>query len=47
MPEPVVDRFREGEETIASEHHNVTVVFADILGVDELQAEMAPPSSWH
>lgn len=42
MPEPVVDRFREGEETIASEHHNVTVVFADILGVDELQAEMAP-----
>ncbi|MFN8090350.1 MAG: adenylate/guanylate cyclase domain-containing protein, partial [Mycobacterium sp.] len=42
MPEPVVDRFREGEETIASEHHNVTVVFADILGVDELQAQMAP-----
>lgn len=42
MPEPVVDRFRDGEKTIASEHHNVTVVFADILGIDELQAEMAP-----
>lgn len=45
MPEPVADRFRDGEATIASEHHNVTVVFADFVGMDELQAEMAPAES--
>lgn len=41
MPEPVVERFRQGEETIASEHHNVTVIFADLIGLDRLQAEMS------
>jgi class 3 adenylate cyclase len=40
MPEPVVDRYREGEETIAAEHHNVTVVFADIIGLDQLQVNL-------
>lgn len=42
MPETVVERFRQGEETIATEHHNVTVIFADLLGIDRLQAEMSP-----
>ncbi|BBX07894.1 adenylate/guanylate cyclase domain-containing protein [Mycolicibacterium aichiense] len=42
MPDAVVERFRQGEETIASEHHNVTVIFADLLGIDRLQAEMSP-----
>jgi class 3 adenylate cyclase len=42
MPEPVIERFRQGEETIASEHHNVTVIFADLIGVDRLQSEMSP-----
>ena len=32
MPEPVVQRYREGEETIAQDHQNVTVIFADIVG---------------
>jgi class 3 adenylate cyclase len=36
MPEPVVQRYREGEETIAQDHQNVTVIFADIAGMDEL-----------
>lgn len=36
MPEPVVQRYREGEETIAQDHKNVTVIFADIVGMDEL-----------
>ena len=36
MPEPVVQRYREGEETIAQDHQNVTVIFADIVGLDEL-----------
>lgn len=42
MPEPVVDRYRDGEQTIAAEHHNVTVVFADIIGLDRLQVDLEP-----
>jgi class 3 adenylate cyclase len=41
MPEPVVQRYREGEETIAQDHQNVTVIFADIVGLDELTAELS------
>jgi len=41
MPEPVVQRYREGEETIAQDHQNVTVIFADIVGLDELSAEIS------
>jgi class 3 adenylate cyclase len=40
MPEPVVQRYREGEETIAQDHQNVTVIFADIVGMDELVSEL-------
>ncbi len=40
MPEPVVQRYREGEETIAQDHQNVTVVYADIIGLDELTSEL-------
>lgn len=40
MPEPVVQRYREGEETIAQDHQNVTVIFADIIGLDALAHEM-------
>lgn len=40
MPEPVVQRYREGEETIAQDHQNVTVIFADIMGLEELGAEL-------
>ncbi|GBE66184.1 adenylate/guanylate cyclase domain-containing protein [Mycobacterium sp. MFM001] len=35
MPEPVAQRYREGEQ-IAQEHHDVTVIFADIIGLDEI-----------
>ncbi|MEO3759396.1 adenylate/guanylate cyclase domain-containing protein [Mycobacterium sp. B14F4] len=41
MPEPVVQRYREGEETIAQDHQNVTVIFADIVGVDDLSDQMS------
>lgn len=41
MPEPVVQRYREGEETIAQDHQNVTVIFADIVGLDALSAELS------
>ncbi|WNG90767.1 adenylate/guanylate cyclase domain-containing protein [Mycobacterium sp. ITM-2016-00318] len=41
MPEPLVQRYREGEETIAQDHQNVTVVYADIVGLDQLTAELS------
>ncbi len=41
MPEPVVQRYREGEETIAQDHQNVTVIFADIVGLDELSRTLS------
>lgn len=40
MPESVVQRYRDGEETIAQDHHNVTVLFADTVGLDELTSGM-------
>lgn len=36
MPEPVAQRYRDGEQTIAQEHQDVTVIFADIIGLDEM-----------
>jgi class 3 adenylate cyclase len=36
MPEAVAERYRQGEETIADDHTDVAVVFADIVGLDDL-----------
>lgn len=36
MPADVARRYREGEETIAQEHQNVSVIFADIAGTEDL-----------
>jgi class 3 adenylate cyclase len=36
MPEPVAQRYRDGEQTIAQEHQDVTIIFADIIGLDEI-----------
>ncbi|WP_395311508.1 adenylate/guanylate cyclase domain-containing protein [Mycobacterium sp. AMU20-3851] len=41
MPEQVVARYREGEETIAQDHQNVTVIYAGISGMDELAADLS------
>jgi class 3 adenylate cyclase len=41
MPEPVAARYREGEETIAQDHQDVTVIFADIVGLDELSTDLS------
>ena len=41
MPEPVVRRYREGEQTISQEHQDVTVIFADIVGLDEISDELS------
>lgn len=40
MPEKVVARYRGGEEAIAEEHQDVTVIFADLIGLDELSNEL-------
>jgi class 3 adenylate cyclase len=41
MPEPVVQRYREGEQTIAQEHQDVSVIFADIAGFDEISRDLS------
>ena len=40
MPETVARRYREGEETIAENHQDVSVVFADLIGFDDFGAEL-------
>ena len=45
MPEQVVARYRDGEETIAQDHQDVTVIFADIVGLDELSADLTSDES--
>lgn len=45
MPDTLAERFKQGEEIIAVEHQNVTVIFADIIGLDRLQAELATDAS--
>ena len=45
MPEQVVQRYREGEQTIAQDHQDVTVIFADVVGLDELSDELPSEES--
>ena len=45
MPQQVVTRYREGEETISQDHQDVTVIFADIVGLDELSADLTSDES--
>jgi class 3 adenylate cyclase len=45
MPERVVKRYRQGEEIIAQDHQDVSVIFADIVGLDRLQAELTSEES--
>ncbi|WP_313675376.1 adenylate/guanylate cyclase domain-containing protein [Mycolicibacterium sp.] len=45
MPEAVVERYRDGEENIAAEHQDVTVIFADLGGLDEMSARLEAEES--
>jgi class 3 adenylate cyclase len=45
MPEKVVERYRQGEEVIAQDHQDVSVIFADIVGLDRLQADLTSEES--
>ncbi|MGZ0712701.1 adenylate/guanylate cyclase domain-containing protein (plasmid) [Coraliomargarita sp. W4R53] len=43
MPATVAERYRQGDETIAEDHADVTVIYADFIGFDDYSAAM--PSS--
>ena len=45
MPESVVERYRDGEEAIAEEHHDVTVIYADLVGLDEISNALSAGES--
>jgi class 3 adenylate cyclase len=45
MPERVVERYRQGEQIIAQDHQDVSVIFADLMGLDRLQAELKSEDS--
>lgn len=40
MPEGMADRYQHGDEAITQENDDVTVIFADIVGFEELAATM-------
>jgi class 3 adenylate cyclase len=40
MPESIVQRYRGGEATIAQKHQDVAIVYADIVGLDELSNDL-------
>ncbi|MBS1694972.1 MAG: HAMP domain-containing protein [Actinobacteria bacterium] len=45
MPEQVAQRYREGEQTIVQDHQDVTVMFADIVGLDAMSEELPSDES--
>jgi class 3 adenylate cyclase len=45
MPDHVVERYRQGEAIIAQDHQDVSVIFADLVGLDRLQAELTSEES--
>jgi class 3 adenylate cyclase len=45
MPEPVARRYREGEENISTEHRDVSVIYAQLLGFDEFSRTMSSEES--
>src|SRR5690606_26116015 len=41
MPESVAARYKKGEETIAEEHDNASVVYAELVGFDDFAAGLS------
>jgi class 3 adenylate cyclase len=41
MPESVVQRYRESQETISQKHQDVAIIFADIVGLDEISDDVS------
>jgi len=42
MPPVIAEKFISGDEITPREHPNVSVIFADLVGLDRIQAEMGP-----
>ncbi|MCU1476442.1 MAG: adenylate/guanylate cyclase protein [Subtercola sp.] len=42
MPASVVKRYKEGHETIADSHQDVSVLFADLIGYDDFSRALTP-----
>ena len=40
MPESVLQRYREGEENIAQKHQDVAIIYADIVGLDDISNDV-------
>lgn len=45
MPEPVARRYREGEENISTEHRDVSVIYAQLVGFDDIARELSTDES--
>lgn len=45
MPEPVARRYREGEENISTQHRDVSVIYAQLLGFDEFSRSLPSEQS--
>lgn len=41
MPEPIVARYRRGEQNIAADHQDVTVLFAELVGLRDLERTLS------
>lgn len=40
MPAPIAEKLHQGEEITARDHHNVSVIYADFVGLDRIQADL-------
>lgn len=40
MPEPVIRRYREGQHTIAEDHDDIAVLYADVVGFDAFTLDL-------
>ena len=45
MPEPVARRYRDGEEIITTDHRNVSVIFAEVIGYEEFASALSSTES--
>ncbi|MCH9732522.1 MAG: HAMP domain-containing protein [Actinomycetia bacterium] len=41
MPESLVERYRQGDQTIAAEHQDISVIYADLVGLEEMSTDLS------